>query len=174
MLYDLIIIGSGPAGITAGIYAARKKLNTLLITRDFVGQVGKISETENWPGEEKISGPELIKKLEKHLKKFEIEIKDGIEVKDIIKNGEIFEIQTKKKETFQSKSIIVASGMNRRKLQVPGEEEFTGKGVSYCSICDAPFFKDKTVAVVGGETPDSEPPWIWCLMPKRSIFLKQV
>ena len=149
-MYDLIIIGGGPAGITAGIYSARKKLNTLLITKDPIGQVGKIREIENWPGIEKISGMELMQKLSNHLKKFKIEIKDGEEAKEIRKNEDIFEIEAKTGNKFDSRTVIIASGRNQRPLGVPGEKEFIGKGVSYCSICDAPFFKDKTVAVIGG------------------------
>ncbi len=150
MLYDLIIIGSGPAGITAAIYAVRKKLKTLLITRDFVGQVGKISEIENWPGEEKISGMELMEKLSNHLKKFEIEIEEGDEVKEIKKTGDIFEIRTKRGDGIKGRAVIITSGRTPRLLGVAGEKEFLGKGVSTCSICDAPFFKDKLVAVIGG------------------------
>jgi len=149
-MYDLIIIGGGPAGITAGIYAARKKLKTLMLVRDLVGQVGKISEIENWPGEEKISGPDLIKKFSDHLKQFEIEIKDGEDVKDIRKEKDIFKVITKNKNEYSSRAVIVCSGRTQRTLGVPGEEEFFGRGLSHCSICDAPFYKDKTVAVVGG------------------------
>ena len=149
-MYDLIIIGGGPAGITAGIYAARKKIKTLLLVRDFVGQVGKISEIENWPGEEMISGMDLMKKLSNHLKKFEIEIKDGEEVLKLSKDEDNFRIETKKGSQILSKSIIVASGRTQRRLGVPGEEEFEGRGVSICSTCDAPFYKDKIVAVIGG------------------------
>lgn len=150
MPYDLIIIGGGPAGITAGIYAARKKLKTLLFVRDFVGQVGKISEIENWPGEEMISGMDLMKKLSNHLKKFEIDIKEVDEVVKLSKSGESFDVETKKGNHFSSRSVIVTSGRVQRRLGVPGEEEFEGRGVSVCSTCDAPFYKDKIVAVIGG------------------------
>lgn len=149
MIYDLIIIGGGPAGITAGIYAARKKINTLLLTKDFVGQVGKTSSVENWPGTAFISGTELLENFKDHLKKFEIEIKENEEVKGIKKAGEILEISTLN-NNFQAKTVIIASGRNPRPLKVPGEEKFTGKGVSFCATCDAPLFKGKTVAVVGG------------------------
>jgi thioredoxin-disulfide reductase len=148
-IYDLIIIGGGPAGITAGIYGARKKINTLLLTKDFVGQVGKTGKIENWPGSYLISGQELIENFRNHLRKFEIEIKEE-EVKKIGEKGDIFEVLTLKNNNFQAKTVIVASGRNPRPLKVPGEEKFMGKGVSFCSLCDAPFFKDKVVAVVGG------------------------
>lgn len=149
MIYDLIIIGAGPAGITAGIYAARKKLNTLLLTKDFVGQVGKTSSIENWPGLSFVSGLKLMENFKKHLKKFEIKIKEGEEVKEIKKKEEMFEILTLNKK-FKTKTIIITSGRNPRPLKVPGEEKLMGKGVSFCSTCDAPFFKGKTVVVVGG------------------------
>lgn len=150
MLYDLIIIGAGPAGITAGIYAARKKLNMVLVTKDFVGQTGKASHIENWPGIEQVSGIELMENFKKHLKKFKVEIKEGQEVKNIKKDKDFFDIETAKGERFQAAAVIIASGRNPRPLQVPGEKELFGKGVSYCSICEAPLFKDKVVAVVGG------------------------
>jgi len=148
-LYDLIIIGGGPAGITAGIYGARKKLNTLLLTKDFVGQVGKAGDIENWPGNYRIPGIELLKSFKEHLKRFDIKIEEE-EVKEIKKRDGIFEISTRKNNNFQSKSVVVTSGRNPRPLKVPGEEKFVGKGVSFCPTCDAPLFKDKVVAVVGG------------------------
>jgi thioredoxin-disulfide reductase len=149
MIYDLIIIGGGPAGITAGIYGARKKLNSLLLTKDFVGQVGKAGDIENWPGNYRIPGIELLKSFKEHLKRFDIGIEEE-EVKEIKKRDGIFEISTLKNNNFQSKSVIITSGKNPRPLKVPGEEKFMGKGLSFCSICDAPFLKDKVVAVVGG------------------------
>lgn len=149
MEYELIIIGGGPAGITAGIYAARKKLNTLLLTKDFTGQVGKTGTIENWPGKYQISGPDLIESFKLHLKNFEIEVKEE-EVKSVTKNGDFFEVLTLKNNNFRAKAVIAASGRNPRPLKVPGEEKFMAKGVSFCSLCDAPLFKDKTVVVVGG------------------------
>ncbi len=149
-MYDLIIIGGGPAGISAGIYAARKKLNTLLITKDFLGQASKASEVENYPGFEKIRGADLMEKFKNHLKKFSIEIKEGEWVKEIQKTKEGFKVKANHKEEYETKAIIITSGRDPRPLEVPGEKEFIGKGVSYCPICDAPFFKDKTVAVIGG------------------------
>jgi len=149
-IYDLIIIGGGPAGIAAGIYAARQKLETLLITKDFGGQMArKAVAIENYPGFEKISGLELIQKLEKHLKKRKIEIiMDS--VSKIEKIGENFSVLTGSKKQFQAKTIIIASGADPRPLEVPGEKEFIGKGVSYCVACDGPLFVGKEVAVVGG------------------------
>jgi len=150
MLYDLIIIGGGPAGITAGIYAARKKLKTLLITKDFLGQVGKTNEVDNYLGFPKISGMGLMKEFKKHLKKFEIDIKEGEKVMKVKKKDKNFLIKTEDKNEFSTKTIIIATGGDPRPLEIPGEKEFIGKGVSYCSICDAPFYKDKSIIVVGG------------------------
>lgn len=149
-IYDLIIIGGGPAGITAGIYAARKKIKTLMLTKDFVGQVGKTSSVENWPGADSISGIELIESFKSHIKQFDTEIKSNEEVKKIKKEGAVFEVSTLKKDNFQAKTVIITSGRNPRPLKVPGEDQFMGKGVSYCSTCDAPLFQDKIVAIVGG------------------------
>lgn len=148
-MFDLIIVGGGPAGITAGIYAGRKKINTLLITKDFSGQMGKISSIENWPGTEKISGIEFLENLKKQLKRFKINIKEE-EVFEIKKDEDFFEVTTSQRNKYQAKAIIIASGVKPRSLGVPGEKEFIGRGVSYCSICDAPFFGGKTVAVIGG------------------------
>jgi len=148
-MYDLIIIGGGPAGISAGIYAARKKINTLLITKDFIGQTGMAFFVENYPGFEGILGIELMERFKKHLKKFKIEIKE-IGVKKIRKVENKFIVQTGKRENFISKAIILASGRDPRPLEVSGEKELIGRGVSYCPTCDMPFFKNKEIAVIGG------------------------
>jgi thioredoxin-disulfide reductase len=150
MVYDLIIIGGGPAGATAGIYASRKKLKTLLITKNFGGlMAGKSVTIENYPGFEEISGSELIARFEKHLKKQEIEIENDSVVK-IEKINQGFSVLTEEKRQFQSKAVIVASGSEPRNLGLPEEKEFIGRGVSYCSTCDGPFFSNKNVAVAGG------------------------
>ena len=156
-LYDLIIIGGGPAGITAGIYAARQKLNSLLITKSFGGQMlKKAVMIENYPGFEEISGMELIQKFEKQLRRasarsdgHKIDIERD-EVTKVEKIEEHFLVITKNKNRFESKAIIVASGADPRPLKVLGEKEFLGKGLSYCPLCDGPLFSDKTVAVIGG------------------------
>ena len=150
MIYDLIIIGGGPAGITAGIYAARKKLNILLVTKEFGGQMNKAHEVGNWPGTISMTGIDLTMKFVEHLKKFDIEIKEGKNVREIKKATNGFEVVMEDGEKFEAKTIIIASGKNPRPLKVPGEEKFLGKGVTYCSVCDAPLFKDKDVAVIGG------------------------
>ncbi len=148
--YDLIIIGGGPAGITAGIYAARQKLNTLLITKSFGGQVAKKAVAiENYPGFAEISGLELIRKFEKHLRKQKVDIERD-EVIKLKKIGKKFFVRTKSKHQIQAKTVIIASGADPRPLEVPGENDFIGRGLSYCPTCDGPLFEGKTVAVVGG------------------------
>jgi thioredoxin-disulfide reductase len=150
MFYDLIIIGGGPAGIAAGIYAVRQKLSTLLITKSFGGQIArKAVGIENYPGFEKISGLDLIRKFEKHLRKQKIDIeRDGARKVEKI-NGK-FMVKTAGKNVFKAKAVIIASGADPRPLEVPGEKKFIGKGVSYCTTCDGPLFVDKEVAVIGG------------------------
>ena len=150
-MYDTIIIGGGPAGVAAAVYAARKRLKTLLITTKFGGQSSVSSRIENWIGEVSITGEELAEKLEKHVRaQKEIEIKAGEEVKDIKELPDCgFEVKTDKEQTYRSKTLIVASGGRRKRLEVPGEEGLNGKGVAYCTTCDAPFFEGLDVAVVG-------------------------
>ncbi len=150
MTYDLIIIGGGPAGITAGIYAARQKLNVLLITKDFGGQLNKKAiDISNYPGLDGISGLELVQKFQTHLEKQKIDIERD-KVGKIEKTKKGFSILTENKKVFKSKAVIIASGSDPRPLEIPGEKEFLGKGVSYCAICDGPMFEDKIVAVIGG------------------------
>jgi len=148
-MYDLIIIGGGPAGMTAGIYAARQKLKILLITEGFGGQMAKKSiDVENYPGFIKISGFDLIKNFENHLKSKEVEIKMA-KIQSLKKGKDCFSVSAEGEE-FKAKSVIIASGAEPRMLNVKGEKEFIGKGVSYCPICDGPLFKGKDVVIVGG------------------------
>ena len=150
-MYDLIIVGGGPGGVAAGIYAARKKIKTLLITDGFGGQSLVSGEIKNWIGTKSVSGFEFGKMLEEHLRAQEgIEIiGDGLVV-ETKKTKDGFEIKTRKGGDFMTKYVLIALGSRRKKLGIPGEKEFDGKGVVYCSTCDAPIFKDKVVAVVGG------------------------
>jgi len=151
-MYDLIIIGGGPAGIAAGIYAARKKINTLLITDGLGGQSVVSAEIQNWIGTASISGFDLAKNLEIHLRaQTGIEIVDNDRVIAVQKKGDgSFLLATKNEKTYETRYILLVSGSSRKKLGIPGEARFEGKGVVYCSICDAPLFGEKTVAVVGG------------------------
>ncbi|MFA6350206.1 MAG: FAD-dependent oxidoreductase [Candidatus Omnitrophota bacterium] len=149
MIYDLIIVGAGPAGITAAIYAARKKMEFILISRDIGGQTAWSGDIENYTGYQFVTGPELVAKFEEHLRKFNISLKDNETVLDIAKTGNIMRVKTDKAE-YQSKTLIVASGKRSRELNVPGEKEFKNLGLSYCATCDGPLFKGKNVAVIGG------------------------
>jgi alkyl hydroperoxide reductase subunit F len=150
-MYDLIIIGGGPAAITAGIYSARKKLKILLICKTFGGQINEAGQVENYLGFESMPGAELVQKFVSHLKRFDLEIKEKREVKEIKKLTDGgFEVMTGSHDKYQAKALLIASGKKPRKLDVPGEEEYIGKGISFCAVCDAPLFKDREVAVVGG------------------------
>ncbi len=150
-MYDLIIIGGGPAGVAAGVYAARKKIKPLLITESFGGQSIVSADIQNWIGVKSISGFELAKNLEEHLRSQEgIEIVEGELAAGVSKIDSGFRVITKSGKSFDAKTILVTSGSRRRRLGVPGEDKFDGRGVAYCSICDAPVFKGKDVAVVGG------------------------
>ena len=150
MIYDLIIIGSGPAGVSAAIYAARQKLNFLVISKDMGGQIAKKAvDIENYPGFDKISGPDLIKVFEEQLNANKVEIIFD-EVLKVEKRDNKFIISTETGEKYESLTVLIATGADPRPLEAEGEKEFIGKGVSYCALCDGPIFKDKTVAVVGG------------------------
>ncbi len=164
MIYDLIIIGGGPAGVAAGVYAARKKLSTLLLTPDFGGQSVVSENIENWIGTVKISGRELSENLKKHLLVYageSVKVTEGEFVKDIERSlgvdgtpqppsvGEVFTVTTDK-SNYQTKTILIATGSHRRKLEIPGASEFDNKGVTYCASCDGPLFSGEDVLIVGG------------------------
>ena len=145
--YDLIIIGAGPAGLTAAIYAGRYQLKTLVVGKLPGGLAGEASEVCNFPSYESIGGVELMMKMISHVKSLGIEIKQE-EVEDIIK-GKEFKVVANKKE-YSARKIILAIGCERRRLQLENEKEFIGRGISYCATCDAGFYKEKTVGIVGG------------------------
>ncbi len=150
-MYDLVIIGGGPAGVAAGVYAARKKIKILLIADSFGGQSLVSADIQNWIGTKSISGFDLAKNLEEHLRIHpDVEIWDSDRAAKIEKAEAGFEIKTEQGKDLETKTILLATGSNRRRLNVPGEKKFEGHGVVYCSTCDAPLFKDKVVAVVGG------------------------
>ena len=151
MLYDLIIIGGGPAGVAAGIYAARKKLKGLLIT-DLIGGQGVVSrDIQNFVGIKSISGLNFAKALKEHLEaNKETEFIEGDLVAEIKKDQKGFKVLTQKGKIFYSTTVLVASGSRRKKINIPGEKDFDGRGVFYCSICDAPLMKNKVTAVIGG------------------------
>ena len=148
-MYDLIIAGAGPAGITAAVYAARKKMKTLVITKNIGGYAASSAAVENYIGYQFISGAELAKKFEEHLKSFDVEIKENSEVLCIRKLENHFKVETDKGE-YECLTAIVATGRKPRLLGVPGEVAFKNRGVTYCATCDAPLFAGKDVAVIGG------------------------
>lgn len=148
-MHDLIIIGGGPAGLTSAVYSARKKMDTLLLTKELGGQLMWTREIENYMGYQFISGPELMAKFEDQVKRFDVEIKDEEVTGLTVDYNGTFIVQTAEGE-YQSKTVILASGKRSRLLGVPGEMEFAGRGVSYCATCDGPLFAKKIVAVVGG------------------------
>ena len=161
-MFDLAIIGGGPAGVSAGVYAARKKLKTILITESFGGQSTDSMGIENWIGTKNISGSEFGKMLEEHLRSaagdsLEIQLDKVNQLRR--SQGEVgvptgtsggFEISTESGKKYSSKTVLVATGSTRRKLEIPGAKEFENKGISYCASCDGPLFSGQDVAVIGG------------------------
>ena len=148
-MYDLIIIGAGPAGMTAGIYAVRREMKTLIIGREVGGQMVWASEIENYPGFSKISSFELIEKMKRQTLDFGVELKEEEVQKIELMPGGGFKLYTAR-ESFETKTVIIAIGLSPRRLAVPGEIEFNGRGVSYCANCDGPLYRNKVVAVIGG------------------------
>jgi len=148
-IYDCIIIGGGPAGMVAGIYSSRKKMKTFLISKDLQGQMKWATHVENYPGTKNIKGLDLVKDFENHLREYDAEIVLN-EVVQIKKENKMFEVIDRDGNRHLGLSVIIASGANPRSIDVTGEKEYIGKGVAYCTTCDAPLFKNKVVAVVGG------------------------
>jgi len=152
-MYDLIILGGGPAGSGAAVYAARKQLKSLIITSEFGGQ-SVVSETIfNWIGTSEISGIELGQNFKKHVSYYEgkfLDIIEGEKIKEIKKENNVFEIITESNKKYNSKAIIIATGSSRRKLEVENADKYEHKGITYCASCDGPLFSDQDVAVIGG------------------------
>lgn len=152
MTYDLAILGGGPAGVAAGVYAARKRLKTVFITKDFESQSVTSTDIQNWIGTTYITGADLAKSLRKHLLAYadgSLELKEGELVQKIEKITDGFKI-TSTKNTYDAKTVLIATGSRRRKLEIHGAIEFENKGVIYCASCDGPLFADMDVVVVGG------------------------
>lgn len=147
-IFDVIIIGAGPAGLTAGIYTSRREMKTLIIGQVTGGQVVWASMVENYPGFKKINNIELITKWQEHTQSLGVNIEQK-EVKEIKKKDELFVLYTGK-DTLRAKTVIIAMGLTPRRLAIPGEERLTGRGISYCANCDGPFYRNKIVAVNGG------------------------
>jgi len=151
-VYELIIVGAGPAGMTAAVYAARKRLNTLLISNDVGGQPLTTVGIENYMGYQFVEGPELMQKFEEQVRQFpsDVKVQVGQEAESLSRIDGGFEVKTDKGEGYQAKTVIFATGKRYRQLNVPGEKELLGRGVTYCAICDGPLFAGEKVAVIGG------------------------
>lgn len=148
-LYDLAVIGAGPAGLSAALYGARKNLSLAMVALDPGGQMGSTRDVENWPGTKRIDGPELVERMLEHLKRYPVDRMFGervvsIEVRECCKI-----LHTESDRKIRARAVIIASGAFKRKLEIPGEKELAGRGVVYCSTCDGPLFEDHTVAVIG-------------------------
>lgn len=148
-MHDLIIIGQGPAGITAAIYAARKKMNFIIIGKTLGGQAVWSSGVENYTGFKFIAGADLMLKFKEHMDNFKIDLRENEEARLVKKSGEIITVETNRNK-YEAKSVIIASGKTPRKLDAPGEAQFINKGVAYCATCDGPLFAGSDVAVIGG------------------------
>jgi alkyl hydroperoxide reductase subunit F len=148
-MYDLIIVGAGPAGITAAIYAVRKKLNLLVISKDIGGQTAWSGNIENYTGYQFVSGTELTAKFEEHMRNYGIPLKEGESVLDVKKTPSGATVRTDK-GAYEAKTVIIASGKRSKELNIPGEKEFKNRGLTYCATCDGPLFAGKAVAVIGG------------------------
>jgi len=152
-MLDLIIIGGGPAGTAAGVYASRKQLKTKFITKDWGGQSIVSPDIQNWIGSPSISGDQLAKDLKTHLETYAgefVSIHDGVTVTNIIKTDTGFTVTLSDETTETAKSVLIASGSSRRRLSAAGADEFEHKGLTYCASCDGPMFSGQDVAVVGG------------------------
>lgn len=150
-MYDVVIIGGGPGGVAAGVYSARKQMKTLFLTENFQSQSTVSASIENWIGTVTIPGFEFAKSLENHLRAQEgIEIVTGIRVSGITEENGHYQVSVSDGKQYETKTVIIATGGRHRHLNIPGEEKFNGKGVVYCSTCDAPFFRNKKTVVVGG------------------------
>jgi len=148
-VWDVAVVGGGPAGLTAAMYAARKNLSTILITLDLGGQVGVTHTLTNYPGLPVVTGPDLVRLMFEQAYMYGLERLIGEKVEDISVNGRAKTLKLASGKEVKAKSVIVASGAQKRKLNIPGEEEYAGRGVVYCSTCDGPFYRGATIAVVG-------------------------
>lgn len=152
-ILDCLVIGGSAAGVTAGIYLARRGVNFKLVTETWGGEVATSGIIENWPGVEQITGVELADNFRKHLAVYGVEIEEEVRVQDIKKQEGIFLVQGEYRRQpikYQALTVILATGVHPRKLGVPGEEEYYHKGLSYCTVCDGPLFKAKTTVTIGG------------------------
>lgn len=150
VIYDLLILGGGPAAMSAAVYAARKMMKLAIITKDFGGQVRETSEVENWLGFQSINAKDLADMFEEHVKGFEIPVGLNTVSIEVRREADIFKVRTEDGRNYSSRTVILATGKRHRPLNVPGEKELVGRGVAYCATCDAPLYKGKKVVVAGG------------------------
>ena len=169
-IYDLIIVGGGPGGLSAGIYAMRAALKTVLIELGVPGgQMVNSDEVDNYPGITHTTGAELSQKFTEHAQHYGLEIISR-EVVAIEPGLEFHQVRLDNGDAYRAHAIILGTGGSPRKLGIPGEDEYYGKGVSYCAVCDGFFFRNKTVVVVGGGIPRPKKHSIWQSWPSRSIW----
>lgn len=148
--YEIAVVGAGPAGITAALYAGRSRVRTIVLERGAIGgQLWNTADIDDYPGLSMQTGPEVAQKFEEHARKFGAEFEFGTVTK-ISKDGDWFVLDTDEGDTYRARAVVVTVGGEARKLGVPGEQEFSGMGVSYCAVCDGAFFQDRDIAVVGG------------------------
>lgn len=153
MIYDLTIIGGGPGGVAAGVYAARKQLKTLFVTSEWGGQSVVSEDIQNWIGTTHIKGEQLAKDLKAHLEEYKgdvLSIKEGVRVASVAKKGEYFTVTLEDGESFETKTVLLTVGSVRRKLTIPGADVYDNKGVTYCASCDGPMYGGMDLVVVGG------------------------
>ena len=152
-MYDLVIIGASAASFPAAVYAARRGLNFIMITKDIGGELALSGVVNNWPGTKEISGFDLSKQMHEHALSYDVKIEEGLEVKKITQKNKthivLAEDSAGKKKEFATKTVLISSGIHPRELNIPGEQDFRGKGVTYCTVCDGPLFKAKTTATIG-------------------------
>jgi NADH-dependent peroxiredoxin subunit F len=149
-VYDVAVIGAGPAGLTAAMYAVRKNLSTILVSGDLGGQVGVTREIANYPGFDGVTGPDLMQHMYEQAESYGIDRLLGERVTSVTVDGRVKVLQLASERAVRARTVIVATGARKRKLGIPGEKELSGRGVVYCSTCDGPLFRGKAVAIVGG------------------------
>ncbi|HOV85199.1 MAG TPA: FAD-dependent oxidoreductase [Syntrophobacteraceae bacterium] len=150
LLYDVIILGAGPAGLSAAIYTIRKAMKTLILSKDVGGQLTWTSDVDNYLGFSQVNALELVAKFEEHVRRFNVERAIGVDVAEVFPAGPVKRVVTRDGRSYRGKTIIIATGGRHKPLNIPGEREYVGKGVSYCSTCDAPLYAGADVAVIGG------------------------
>ena len=150
MLYDVIVVGAGPAGLTAALYAQRKGRETVLIGKQAGSQINDTAVVENYPGWVHVGGAELAQAMREHVEAYPVSERCHIQVERIERDGDHFRVLTEGAQYYRGRSLIYCTGKRYRRLDVPGEERFIGRGVAWCATCDAPLYRDKRIAVVGG------------------------